>query len=91
VEGDSRLARALGAPALEVNSLHHQAVDRVGHSLVAVARSPDGIVEGIESTDAGWWVLGVQWHPEELLAGAPAWDRALFRAFAAAVHASRVS
>jgi putative glutamine amidotransferase len=91
VQGDSRLARALGTWALEVNSLHHQAVDRVGPSLVAVAHSSDGVVEGIESADPGWWMLGVQWHPEELLAGAPEWDRALFRAFAAAVHRPRVS
>jgi putative glutamine amidotransferase len=51
------------------------------------ATAPDGVVEGIESADAGWWVLGVQWHPEELTRTPEAWDRGLFAAFADAVRA----
>jgi Predicted glutamine amidotransferases len=49
-----------------------------------VAKSPDGVIEGIESADASWWMLGVQWHPEDLTATPDAWDRNLFAAFAAA-------
>ena len=86
----SRLAAALGASDLEVNSSHHQALDRVAPGIRVTATAADGIVEGAESADDRWWMLGVQWHPEELTATAEAWDRALFEAFqrAAAAHAA---
>jgi len=50
-----------------VNSTHHQAVKDSGRGLVVSAVSPDGIIEGIEST-AHRFILGVQWHPELLYA-----------------------
>jgi putative glutamine amidotransferase len=46
------------------------------------ARAPDGIVEGAEWTEDDWWMLAVQWHPEELTGDSQPWDRALFTAFA---------
>ena len=52
VEPGSRLAAALGAEALRVNSFHHQAVERLGDGLRAVAWSPDGTIEGIEGDEA---------------------------------------
>jgi putative glutamine amidotransferase len=52
-----------------VNSLHHQAADRVGSGLKAVAFAPDGVIEALEDTRWGR-TLGVQWHPE-LLTGQP--------------------
>jgi putative glutamine amidotransferase len=61
----SRLAWAMGRETAGVNTLHHQAVDRVGRGLRAVAWGPDGVVEAIESTSPAQ-VLGVQWHPELL-------------------------
>ena len=70
-----------------MNSFHHQAVDRVGHPLVVTARSPDGVIEGLESPkEADWWAVAVQWHPEELTGDAAEWDRGLFRAFAERVR-----
>lgn len=49
---------------LLVNSIHHQAVDRLGSDLVVEARSEeDGIVEAIRATGS-LYVAGVQWHPE---------------------------
>lgn len=84
---ESRLARAIGATEISVNSLHHQAVARVAPCLKATAYSSDGIVEGIETED-DWWVLAVQWHPEEMDRTEEAWDRGLFRAFARAVVAT---
>jgi putative glutamine amidotransferase len=51
-----------------------------------VATAPDGAIEGVESLDDAWWMIGVQWHPEELTAGEEEWDRALFNAFADAVR-----
>lgn len=84
VEG-SRLARAAGATRVVANSLHHQAVDRVAPGLVVTGTAPDGVVEGVETPGDAWWVLGVQWHPEELTATPERWDRGVFAAFAAAV------
>ncbi|MCX4736955.1 gamma-glutamyl-gamma-aminobutyrate hydrolase family protein [Streptomyces sp. NBC_01363] len=45
-----------------VNSLHHQAVDRLGSGLTVTGRAPDGVVEAVELGGAP--VVGVQWHPE---------------------------
>jgi putative glutamine amidotransferase len=47
----------------QVNSIHHQGVDRLGDGLVVEARAPDGVVEAIRSTRHPF-VVGVQWHPE---------------------------
>lgn len=69
LEPDSGLRRVAGTDRLGVNSIHHQGIDRLGQALRAVARAEDGLVEGIEDADGS--VLGVQWHPENLLDDAP--------------------
>ena len=83
----SRLA-AVYAPEGEVwvNSRHHQAVDTVAPGLRTTAVATDGVIEGIEAED-GRFVVGVQWHPENL---APA-DAATRRLFAALVQAAGTS
>ncbi|MGE3620965.1 MAG: gamma-glutamyl-gamma-aminobutyrate hydrolase family protein [Acidimicrobiia bacterium] len=63
----SRLAEVVGRAEVGANSLHHQAVDRLGEGLRAVGWAPDGTVEGVEPV-GDVRLLGVQWHPE-LLAG----------------------
>jgi putative glutamine amidotransferase len=78
----SRLAAATGVTAMAVNSYHHQAVNRVGAGLHVTAIAPDGVIEGVEVNDPSWWVLSVQWHPEDLTTDVVAWDRGIFRAFA---------
>ena len=55
---------------LNVNSFHHQAVDEVGPRFRVIARSDDGIIEAMESTEYKS-ILGVQWHPECLENGMP--------------------
>jgi putative glutamine amidotransferase len=65
VTEDTLLARALGAPMVAVNSLHHQAARQVAAPLVPVAYSPDGVVEAVE-LPGHRFALGVQWHPEWL-------------------------
>jgi putative glutamine amidotransferase len=64
VRPGSRLAWAMARETAGVNTLHHQAVDRVGRGLRAVAWGPDGVIEAVEGKTAR--VLGVQWHPELL-------------------------
>jgi putative glutamine amidotransferase len=89
VDPESKLARALGGSDISVNSSHHQAVDRLATELRVNARAPDGIVEGAEWADDDWWMLAVQWHPEELFSDGRKWDRGLFHDFAAAVEKQR--
>jgi putative glutamine amidotransferase len=69
VAPDSSLAQTTGGGPVRVNSFHHQAIDRLGAGLRAVAWSDDGVVEAIEEQD-GRYVLGVQWHAETLVADA---------------------
>lgn len=83
------LANVLGDERITINSSHHQSIDRIADSLMLSATSPDGIVEAVETRDATWWMLAVQWHPEELTATPEDWDRRLFSAFANAVRAGR--
>jgi putative glutamine amidotransferase len=48
--------------SIEVNSFHHQAIDRVGTGLTVTARAEDGTIEAVEHVELP--VIGVQWHPE---------------------------
>ena len=79
------LAALLGQAAIRVNSLHGQAIDRLGRGLVAEAVAPDGTVEAVRAEGAGFCV-GVQWHPERGETGAMG-SAALFRGFGAACRA----
>lgn len=76
------LARlAGGAGRATVNSLHQQAINRLGDGLQVEAESDDGVIEAVSYPAAAGFVLGVQWHPEH--PHARQWDlsRALFAAF----------
>ena len=55
---------------IDVNSFHHQAVDKPGPRFRIIARSDDNIIEAIESTEYKS-IMGVQWHPECLENGQP--------------------
>lgn len=55
-----------GAAEVDVNSIHHQGLARIGDGLVPTAWAPDEIVEAVEAIDDGQWLVGVQWHPEWL-------------------------
>jgi putative glutamine amidotransferase len=61
----SRLAAVLGTTQLDVNSFHHQSVDRIGAGLRACAWAPDGTIEAIEDAEQPF-LLAVQWHAETL-------------------------
>ncbi len=59
------LAKILGMETVEVNSLHHQGIHKQGNTLTACASAHDGLTEAIMDTTHPF-MLGVQWHPEEL-------------------------
>jgi putative glutamine amidotransferase len=61
----SRLHSIVGEKLIEVNSLHHQAIKRMGAGLVATAVAADGVIEAIEIAKESFFVA-VQWHPEEM-------------------------
>ncbi len=61
----SRAFHILGGSQVGVNSFHHQAVKDPAGGLVATARAPDGIIETLELPGKRF-VVGVQWHPEEM-------------------------
>jgi putative glutamine amidotransferase len=80
----SRLAAVMAdrlAPGgrLDVNSRHHQALDRVADGFAVSAVAPDGIVEAIEQVAAPRFCIGVQWHPEDFYRTGE--SAALFAAF----------
>ena len=60
----SLLAGLAGDDKALVNSHHHQAIEKVGTSLVATAWTSDGLVEALEDARPDRFALAVQWHPE---------------------------
>ena len=82
----SQLAEVMGAEEVDVNTMHHQALKALGRGLVATAWAPDQLVEGVEMPEHASFVLGVQWHPEELIGHSDA-ARRLFAALV--THARR--
>ena len=79
VEAGSRLAQISESLSLEVNSLHHQAIRNVAPCLTVCGRASDGIIEAVEQPGHPF-LLGVQWHPEQLAGKYSHADR-LFSAF----------
>ena len=97
IEPESRLAEIVGAvgsgKTLAVNSSHHQSADAAGEGLRVVARSAeDGVIEALEGTAPGHFVLAVQWHPERSVNDGPEVAEsahAIFRAFIEAARAKQ--
>ena len=84
LEEDSRLSEILDVSECVVNSLHDQAVKRLGNGLKIVAREANDVVQAIEDAN-GSFVFGVQWHPEYLPQSYT--QQRLFRALVAAARA----
>lgn len=87
---NTRLSKVIGTGSVLVNSMHHQGIKKLAPNLVANAYAPDGLIEGVESTDENF-VVGVQWHPEDLADLDPNMRR-LFDAFitAASEYSARI-
>lgn len=66
LETDGLLKQLLGSGPCRINSLHNQAMDRIGVGLRIAAHDLDGIVQAIEDPQQPY-LLGVQWHPEFLI------------------------
>ena len=80
LDPDSQLAKILGTDRVLTNSLHHQAVKRLGKGLTATAHAEDGLIEAIELSHK-LFVIGVQSHPEALENKVEPHWRKLFKAF----------
>ena len=80
-EPGSLLASLLGEKVW-TNSFHHQALRKPGQGVRISARSLDGVAEALEFPSHSF-ALGVQWHPETMLAASPVMGR-LFQALVAA-------
>jgi putative glutamine amidotransferase len=91
IEPGSRLGEIVRACSknglvIRVNSSHHQSAETIGNRLRVVARCPDdGIIEALEGTNPGHFVLAVQWHPERSVEQDEI-SRAIFRALVEAAH-----
>ncbi len=81
-------ARIFGCETIRVNSLHGQGILEPGKRIVVEGLADDGTIEAITIADAPGFVLGVQWHAEYDPQNNPV-NRALFKAFGAAVSAHK--
>lgn len=85
IKPGSCLADVFGAGEIMVNSVHRQAVDRLGSRLQVEATAEDGTVEAVSVRDSAAFAVGVQWHPEYWVHTDSASAR-IFRAFGDAVR-----
>ncbi|GIP33434.1 gamma-glutamyl-gamma-aminobutyrate hydrolase family protein [Paenibacillus sp. J2TS4] len=76
----SLLHQITGSLRYKVNSYHHQAVRKMADGFEICARASDGIVEAFASVKHRF-VIGVQWHPENLLRKEDIYSQKLFEAF----------
>ena len=63
---ESKLFEIIKEKNIMVNSIHHQGIDKLGEDLKITAKSNDGVIEGIETTNE-WNAIGIQWHPENMV------------------------
>jgi len=84
LEPGSLAARALNVTQLRVNSFHHQGVEYVAPPLKATGYAEDGLIEAVEA-EGRRFVLGVQYHPEEMVNVCES-SRRLFRTFVTAAN-----
>jgi len=67
IQEGTLLSRIMQENQIKVNTYHHQAVKDLPQGFQISARSTDGVIEAFESMEHAF-VLGVQWHPEDLYA-----------------------
>lgn len=79
IAADSKLRSVIGEDRIRVRSGHHQAVKDAAPNLRPVAHAVDGVVEATEHSTCRW-VIGLQWHPEDVK-GDPEARRRIFESF----------
>lgn len=80
IDKNSKLASILRQTELSTNTFHHQGVKDIAPNFHAVAKTSDGIIEAIEAYP-NRSLLGIQWHPEGLVAGGYTTMLKIFRFF----------
>jgi len=78
----SMLNKILDCRECRVNSFHHQTIRQIAPGFVGSAKASDGTIEAIENPRARF-MIGVQWHPENLAQRSALW-MGLFQRFVAA-------
>jgi putative glutamine amidotransferase len=85
LEANSQIGSLIPRPKIQVNSLHHQGIDRLAPDLQASGYAPDGLIEAVELPGYSFG-LAIQWHPEWLTA-----DQDMQRLFSAFIRACQLS
>ena len=69
IEKNTFMFDIMGSEQIEVNSFHHQSVDKIGKGLRVSSHAPDGIIESLEweNLEQKPLLILVQWHPERLV------------------------
>jgi putative glutamine amidotransferase len=78
---DGTLLREItGRTRIKVNSRHHQANRKPGKGILICGKASDGVVEAIEGKNDPF-VLGVQWHPENMARNGESISKKIYAAF----------
>lgn len=90
IKAGSCLAAVMNSDAIQVNSVHRQAIDRPAPQLEIEAVADDGTIEAVSVKNARAFAVGVQWHPEYWVKTDNS-SRRIFAAFGDAVRAHKAS
>ena len=89
VEG-GLLRQITGETGSTINSLHSQAIDKLGEKLKVEAISEDGLIEGFTIPEAPGFTLSLPWHPEWKMMENPT-SLSIFKAFGDACREYRLA
>ena len=79
VQSDTKLLQMTkGQTEFQINSTHHQAIDKIGLGLIVSGLSEDGIIDSVEDPERDY-VMAFEWHPEYMQT--PILDDVIFQEF----------
>jgi len=87
IEPESALKNIFKTQRLQVNSMHKQSIDTLGHGFAVSAKEDNGVVQAIEDRSRAF-CMGVQFHPEALIYKSI--FRALFKCFVNAAKERKI-